>query len=77
MKQIGRYTLVIIAGLAVAGCGGAGATVPQGAITQSRAHQASGSSGDLLYVTYGHEVYVLTFPTLKKVETFTPPTWLG
>jgi hypothetical protein len=77
MKQIGRYTLVIIAALAVAGCGGAGTAVPQGAMTQSRAHKASSSSGDLLYVTYGHEVYVLTFPTLKKVETFTPPTWLG
>ncbi len=55
---------------AFAGCGGAATTsaVPQNAMAQSRSHQMSGSSGDLLYVGAGvNRVYVLSYPEGKLV----------
>jgi hypothetical protein len=63
------YALGVIAALAFAGCGGAGTAVPQGAITQSRAHKASSSSGDLLYMAAPYGIMMLSYPDLKVVST--------
>jgi hypothetical protein len=69
LSHMGRAlrTAVIFA---LAGCGAAGTTssVPSGAMTQSWAHQMSGSSGDLLYVAVGRtDVFVFSYPEVKLV----------
>jgi hypothetical protein len=79
LSHIGRsVALMTTVTFAFAGCGGAGTTVavPQGAMTQSRAHQASGkswmmpgtSSGGLVYATGGcGGACVLSYPQGKIV----------
>jgi hypothetical protein len=68
--------IVLLAVFAFANCGGAGTTPPQGAMSQSRAHEASGKSWmlpearheDLLYVNDGSDtVRVVSFPDGKPV----------
>jgi len=53
------------------GCGSqvapSGGAVPTRAMTQSHAHQMSGSSGDLLYVAEGSHVLVFSYPEAKRV----------
>jgi hypothetical protein len=78
--RLGRQTLGYVVSLALliglaailAGCGGAGTTasVPP-ALTQSAAHHATSSSGDLLYVTTDGlgTLQVLSYPALQVVET--------
>ena len=79
MKNI-RLAPTLSASLSIvavlAGCGGAqSGSVPQGASGfQGRAHQASGSSGDLLYVSdFGgtNDVYALSYPSGALVATLT------
>jgi hypothetical protein len=67
LSRMGRaLTTAVI--FAFAGCGAAGTTVPLGAMPQSRAHQMSGSSRDLLYVGAGaNRVFVLAYPEGKLV----------
>lgn len=67
--------IVLVAVFALAGCGGTGAAVPQGAMTQSRAHRASSSYGDLLYVSdhANTDILMLTYPQGKQVGTIDPP----
>jgi hypothetical protein len=64
MKTSRLFTL--FAALAIlAGCGQSGTSIPQGsAVQQVRAHRASGSSGDLLYVSdlVTNEVYAYNYP---------------
>jgi hypothetical protein len=72
MRRLAALTTAVI--FVFAGCGGAGTTVPLGAMTQSRAHQASASrmllkakGEDLLYVVTNNETDIVTYPGLKKV----------
>lgn len=61
-------------------CGGSqNATVPQGAtMTQSRAHEASGYSGDLLYVAIWHHLSIYSYPDLERLKVVdTSPNVLG
>ena len=71
LSRIARLAALTTAVIFVfAGCGGAGTTsaIPQRAMTQSQAHQMSGSSGDLLYVADGQrDVFVLSYPEAKVV----------
>jgi hypothetical protein len=71
MVRLTALTTAVI--FVLAGCGGAGTTVPQGAMTQSRAHRASGSYGDLLYVVCcsgsANEITMLTYPQGQVVGT--------
>ncbi len=72
ISGLGRQALGV--GLAVgffAGCGGAPNTMPNQTLqAQSRAHRASGSSGELLYVTTRRVVYMLSYPEGKVVGSF-------
>jgi hypothetical protein len=68
----GRHALGV--GLAVAllvACGGSqtgmSGTMPQNPLAQSRAHQASGSSGDLVYAITANGIVVLSYPTWSIV----------
>jgi len=70
--------IVLVAVFAFTGCGGSTGTtgtLPLGAMTQRRAHKASGSSGDLLYIAgagvYQGLVAVLTFPQAQPFATIT------
>jgi hypothetical protein len=63
-----------------AGCGAVqNPTLPQGhsALASHRTHRASGSSGDLLYVSQsvseGWNIVMLTYPQGKAVGTIVPP----
>jgi hypothetical protein len=68
LSHMGRLVALMTTVIFVlGGCGGAGTTVPQGATTQSRAHQVSGSSGALAYVNMDYETYILTYPGLNVV----------
>ena len=58
---------------ALAGCGGAASTVPQGAMTQSRPHMASTYNSILYVMRYSKYVDMLTYPGLKAIGTFTYP----
>jgi hypothetical protein len=54
--------ILLVAVFALAGCGGAESTVPLGAVTQSRLHKASSSSGNLIYTDDEHgKAAILTF----------------
>lgn len=53
----------------LAGCGAAGTTVPLGAMTQSREHKASSSSGDLLYVAKD-TLDTYSYPGLQQEQKF-------
>jgi len=77
LRSWGRLVALIGAALIVAGCGqtGSAEAVPQGATAQPKVHRAA--SGALLYVAFDETVYVFKYPTLKQVETFKPPSWLG
>jgi hypothetical protein len=60
---------VLCAGLTIimlAGCGGQSGTpgtMPQGATMAARAHQASGSSGDLVYVITAKGIVIVSYPS--------------
>lgn len=69
--------IVLMAVFVLAGCGGTGTAVPLGAMTQSQAHQASGSSGDLLYVVLGHYLSIYSYPHVKRLKIIDTGTWLG
>ena len=63
MRIPGLVALTTTVIFAFTGCGGAGTTVPLSATTQSRAHQASRSGGDLVYATGGcGGTCVLSYP---------------
>jgi hypothetical protein len=82
-SRMGRLALTTAVIFVLAGCGGAGATVPLGATTQSQAHQVSGKSwmkpgtssgSDLLYVAdRGGAVFALTYPQGQLVGELTLP----
>jgi hypothetical protein len=58
----------------LAGCGGtqtASNAVPQGVAAQSRARQASGSSGDLLYILTNYGITIVSYPDLQIVDNIT------
>jgi hypothetical protein len=85
LSRIGRLGLTTAVIFALAGCGGAGTTVPQGATAQSRAHQVGKSwmlpgsaSGDLLYVA-GRKgaVYVISYPQGELVGEVSLPAALN
>ena len=70
LSRMGRaLTTAVI--FVFAGCGGAGTTVPLGAMPHSRAHQASSSSGDLLYVSVGHDILIFSYPSAELVGSLT------
>jgi hypothetical protein len=73
LSRMGRLALTTAVIFVLAGCGGA--TVPLGATTQSQAHRASSSSGDLLYVSdhANTDILMLTYPQGKPVGTIDPP----
>jgi hypothetical protein len=74
LSHMGRLALTTAVIFVLAGCGGAGTTVPQGATTQSRAFKAS-YKGDLLYLAgvtpSATEVDILTYPQDQLVGTIT------
>ncbi len=89
MKSLdfGRFALTMgVTAVLLAGCGGSQMGVPQtgavppvravaqNAITQSRAHRASGSSGDLLYLGTAHGILMLTYPDATLVGTLPSST---
>ena len=56
----------------LAGCDGFSTPVPLGeSVAQNWTHRASGSSGDLLYVAAGTQVFVYTYPDGSLVQTLT------
>jgi hypothetical protein len=81
LSHMGRLvTLMTTVTLALTGCGGAGTTVPQGATTQSRTHQASGKAWMLPEVKGEALIYavggcggtcVLSYPKGKLVGELT------
>src|SRR5580700_6025837 len=82
LSRMGRLGLTTAVIFALAGCGGAGTTVPQGAMAQSRAHKASGSwmlpeakGDDLLYLSAARGIYVYSYPKGKHVGTLTTPNY--
>jgi hypothetical protein len=55
-------------GSILVGCGGVqNGAMPQGLTSQSREHQASGSSGDLVYAITANGIVVLSYPTWSIV----------
>jgi hypothetical protein len=79
LSRMGRLALTTAVIFVLAGCGGAGTTVPVGATTQSRAHKMAGSwmepgtsSGDLLYATGGcGGTCVISYPSGELVGSLT------
>ena len=70
----GRALTIALASVILGGCGGAQtvtSTLPQGA---QQAHKASGTYGDLIYVTTTKAVVMLTYPDGKVVGTI---PWQG
>lgn len=64
-------TILGLCGIILTGCGGAqDGTVTPVTVGQSRMHQASGSSGDLLYVATRRTVYVISYPQGDIVGSF-------
>jgi hypothetical protein len=61
LSRMGRVLTTAVI-FVLAGCGGGGSTVPQGAMTQSRAHQGTTSSGTLLYAVQDDSIEMLTYP---------------
>lgn len=76
----GRYAAGIAAVALLAGCGGSqgqaggSSIVPQGAAAQSRAHKASSSSGDLVYVITSKAIVIASYPAWSIVTTV-PGSW--
>jgi hypothetical protein len=75
--SFGRHALGVgLASVLLTGCGGQSATtsaMPQGSAAQARAHQASGSYGDLVYVATSNAIVVLTYPQLEIVQSLPSP----
>jgi hypothetical protein len=73
-QALGLCAVVVM----LAGCGGANTamsgTVPQDVMAQGRAHEASGSSGDLIYVTTTKQIVMLSYPDGNVVGTL---PWYG
>jgi hypothetical protein len=73
LPHIGRLAVLMTTIVFVlAGCGGSQVAptggVPGGGLTQSRTHQTSGSSGDLLYVAVPPvDVFIFSYPEAKLV----------
>ena len=71
-----RVACISIAAAMLAGCGGSQPPIgAPGAMPQSRAHQMSGSSGDLLYVAEGPDVLVFSYPEDKLVGHLVSGGW--
>jgi hypothetical protein len=70
-----RYTLGVIAAIALAGCGGSGrgatGAVPQSVAVQTGPHKASSSYGDLLYVLTNYGITLVSYPDLQVVGNIT------
>lgn len=70
-----RSTALIGVAILVAGCRGqTGNPVPQGATAQARVHRASGSSGDLLYISTKSKILMMAYPGGQLVGSIPTPT---
>jgi hypothetical protein len=75
MRTLARFAVTIVAAAFFAGCGAqsGGSPVPLGAAAQSKAHEASAYSGDLLFtsgsiVAYNGTIFLWSYPDGKFVK---------
>jgi hypothetical protein len=69
MSSAFRGPAIVLTVFMLAGCGWTGTTVPQGAMTQNQTHQASGSSGNLIYALTNKAIVVVAYPTWQIVAS--------
>lgn len=71
MGNLARFALTIGAAALFAGCGAqGGGTLPQGFAARNKVHKASGSYGDLLYISTTSGVAIVSWPQLQIVGSF-------